>query len=126
MDRRQTFIMVTIGAVFWFAAAVVIHIAPWLFQNDAFTLGLFAATIPLAWAFIRMAIWLARLQPQHVLPATAVTVTTGALLDGAFITCFTGLYGNNPATIMIGAAWLLWGVGLLLLLAYGMSRRAST
>ena len=123
MDSRITILMVTIGATFWLVVALIIQLMPWLFKGGPVTMVLFIATIPVGWMFLRMMVWLADLSPSDYLPATAVTVATGTLLDGVFITWQRDIYGSNPEIIMIGAAWILWGIGMLLIMAMIMARQ---
>ena len=59
------------------------------------------------------------------LAPVAIMCVTGLLLDGVAISRFPSLDGSSPEHVMLGAAWLLWGVGVLLLLALIMQRYAS-
>lgn len=114
--------LVAIGAFFWFLAALVIHYVPVLFSGGVQTLLLFLGVIPTAWGFNRMVARLVKLKTDELLFGLTVVCVTGLVLDGIFLTWVRSLYGADTETILVGAAWLLFGVGIILTTAMLMSR----
>ena len=59
------------------------------------------------------------------MPAVVIMSFTAMLLDGLALTFFPGLYGLPPASLLVVAALLLWGVGLIQVVAYVWPRRVE-
>lgn len=118
---RQVASMVAFGLVFWLVAALFIRLAPFgLFDRAEGTILLFALTVPLAWISVQFAKWIAVLAPDQLLPGVAVASAAAMLCDGIGLIWWS-LYGEGDR--LAGAAWLLWGVGLILLSAFFDGRR---
>ena len=118
MDTRTTMIMIVVGAIFWFIAAMVVRLFPALFGGDLVTIVLFVASVPIAWIYVKIVMKIMGLTAKNILPAAIVSVITGTLLDGIFMTWLPTLYGTDSAVNFVGAAWILWGVGLISMAAY--------
>ena len=119
---RHLPLYVGLGAIFWLAAALFIRFA----GDRLFHLGnpwlsvLFAASVPVGWLFIVVCLRVGGLGQREALAPVAIMCATGLLLDGVAISSFPSLYGASSEQVMLGAAWLLWGVGALLALALAM------
>ncbi|PAX07071.1 hypothetical protein CKY28_13555 [Sphingomonas lenta] len=123
LSDRQAAILVAFGLAFWLVAALFIRIAPFdVFGRDVGTILLFAATLPLAWASVRVAERIAALAPDQLLPGVALASAAAMLCDGVGL-IWWGLYGDGDR--LPGAAWLLWGVGLILFAAFLDGRRRT-
>ena len=48
----------------------------------------------------------------------ALATAAATFCDGIALTWFRGLYGTDPERIVLGAAWILCGAGMGLLLGY--------
>jgi hypothetical protein len=46
--------------------------------------------------------------------------TLAGLCDGIALTWMPSLYGNELSEALLGAAYIIWGVGIILILAYVM------
>jgi hypothetical protein len=117
-------ILAVVGAVLWFLAAMFIRFAgPLGAFRGVWVPILYALAGPLlapAVLFGRRAGGAGR---DRILASVAVMCVTALFLDGVALAWFRGLYGSDPAVILGGAAWLLWGVGVALILALFTRRR---
>jgi len=100
----------TIGVVFWLLAVLIVHygVPAGLFDGWS-RIILYVVTAALTWAGIvmagRSAGW------DDLLPAVCVATAAATFCDVAAMTWTPGLYGSNPARVLSGAIWILWGVG---------------
>jgi len=122
--RGQKIVLALMGAVFWFVAALVVRwtAADWAGQSGATALVfvlIVAATVPALFLGSRVA-GVGRDQLQA---AATIMVAMAALLDGIALTWFSTLYGDDPATVLAGAAAILWGAGVALVLGIVLQRR---
>lgn len=119
--------LAVLGIVFWFLAALTIRLlGPAVFAQQGLALALvFALTVPIAWAFVWAGALTSGARGAAVFPTSALMTSVAMLCDGVAVTFFPALYGLPPATLHLGAAWILWGAGLLQLIAFGWSRRGA-
>lgn len=120
-------VFVALGVVLWFVAALMFRlVGPTLLSpgNPALPL-VFALSIPVAWAFLWVGTTAIGVRGAAVLPAVVVLSFTAMFLDGLALTFFPALYGLPPASLLIVAALLLWGVAWIQLLAFVQSRRTG-
>ena len=111
--------VVVLGLVFWFAAAMAVRIGSTAgFFGPGASAIAFAVAIPVCWLSVLFIKKVARLATGQMLPGVAVGTMTATFADGIALTWGRGLYGSDPALTTLGAAWILWGVGLFLLFAY--------
>ncbi|MBD2769514.1 hypothetical protein IC235_16625 [Hymenobacter sp. BT664] len=125
MNTRKLLLSLVLGIVFWlFAARFVRYFGPYFFTgHPPRLLALYAATVPLSWLFIQIAKRLGRLTPPELYDSAVVMTGVATLLDGLALTFQQSLYGESSAVVLLGAAWILWGVGCGLALAYGLRGR---
>ena len=112
----RTLSLILLGAVLWFLAAVFIRLAmPWgLFSGGYATAILFGITALLAPVLLSSVHRLTAGGEGPRLPTAAILCLVGGLLDAVAMTWSPELYASNPARLVAGAAWLLFGVGALL------------
>lgn len=119
LTRGQLAAVIVIGVAFWFAAAMTVQFGSSAgFFGPTASAVLFAVSIPICWLSVLLTKKLARLQAGQTLPGIAIGLVAATICDGAALTWGRGLYGSDPAQIVYGAAWILWGVGFFLLFAY--------
>ena len=105
------------GVLLWFAAAMAIRFAPdTMFARGTAIACAFAAALPLGW----LAVWatrrIASLSPAQVLPGVVIACASAMLCDGIGFT-WTSIYGADHPDLVPAAAWLLWGVAIILVIA---------
>ncbi len=118
MTVGRTLLFLVIGAVAWYLAALLIR-----FYGDVLLTGGWEhrATVAVAALAAPLVTWLvarATGTPPHAMThPMALMVMIAVLLDGLAVTWAPELYGGPGPTLSYGAAFLLWGVGCLLLSA---------
>ena len=121
---RQFVILALMGALFGFIAALVVRwtASDWAGHDSATVLVfvlIVAATIPALFLGARAA----GVGRDLFLAVGSIMVGVAALLDSIALTWFRPLYGADPATVLAGAAAILWGAGIALVLAIVLQRR---
>ena len=109
---------VLIGVVFWFVAAMMVRfMGTVVFDPKSINMVLlFALSFPFGFACVRLIGFILGLRGAAFLPAVVVMTMIATLLDGIAFT-WTSLYGLPIESMVYGAAWILWGVGCILLFA---------
>lgn len=111
--------VIVIGLGIWFAAAMAVRFGgPAGFFGPTASVAAFAVALPVCWLSVLFAKRVAQLQAGQTLPGIALGTAAAAFCDGIGLTWGNGLYGSDPAQVSYGAAWILWGVGIFLLIAY--------
>jgi len=108
----QVVAMALVGFVFWFAAAMTVQFgAPLGILGPVASAALFAVSFPVAWlGVLLLAIPLAGLHPRQYVNGVVIGTCSATICDGIALTWFRGLYGTDPELVLLGAAWILWGV----------------
>lgn len=127
LGQKKTILSVILGAVFWFAAAMIIRFC----GESVFTEGnnyrilAFILLFPLSYVFILITQKVADLQSNELLNSVAIVTMTAMFLDGIALTWFRGLYSDKYEVSHYGAAFILFGVGVGLLLSYLMNKEKA-
>jgi len=121
---RQTVMLALMGALFWFVATLVVRwtAVDWAGRDGATVLVfvlIVIATIPALFMGARVA----GVGREQFLAMGAIMVGVAALLDSIALTWFRPLYGTDPAIVLAGAAAILWGAGIALVLGIVLQRR---
>ena len=124
LTTSQTFALALIGAAYWFVAALVVRwtATDWV-GNNAMTAVVFILIIVATVPALLLGYRLAGISRSRASSGATVMTATAALLDGVALTWFPALYGSNPAVILGGAAAILWGAGVALVLGIMLERR---
>lgn len=80
-------------------------------------------SVPCVWFLVWTSRQVAALAPDQLVPGVALATAVAAICDGVALTWFPALYGEIGASRDLGAAWLLWGVGVGLILTLVIARR---
>ncbi|WP_016949119.1 DUF5367 family protein [Anabaena sp. PCC 7108] len=113
-------LFVSLGIIFWFIALLFIRFAgDHLFVNgNPWLILFFILSIPIAWVLVKIGAIIGKVEGEKLLIATVLMSLTALLLDGVALTWFQNWYGLEPAQLLLAAAWLLWGVGVGLMIGY--------
>ena len=127
ISNSKLAIWVLIGVVFWFVAAMMVRfMGTVVFDPKSINMVLlFALSFPVGFASTRLIGFLVKLRGAAFLPAVVVMTMVATFLDGIAFT-WTSLYGLPAESMVYGAAWILWGVGCILLFALLDSREQKS
>lgn len=120
-------LFVGLGFLLWLGFLLAIRaVGADIFATGSPTLiAVFVGTVPLAWATIALIAALTGVAQADMLKPVALMCTTALLLDGIAVG-FTDLYGPTSDQIEAAAAFLLWGVGVTLLIAMWLARQTTS
>ncbi len=125
MTQIQIVRSVGYGLAFWFAAAMLIHLAPALFDGGTINAALLAVSIPICWATMPVARIACGVDDARLLEATVIAIAVATFADGIGLTfAADALYAGLSPASQFGAAWILWGAGWLLVFAWQRSHRS--
>lgn len=120
-------VFVALGAFFWFLAAMAFRfLGPAVLAPGTAVVPLiFALGVPIAWAFVWAGTTAIGVRGAAVMSAVVIMSATALILDGLALTFFPSLYGLPTASLLLVGAFLMWGVGLILVIAFVQTRRAG-
>lgn len=126
LGRKQLAILIVLGVVFWFVFAMAVRFTSGLgIFGGVVGVATFLLSIAIGWLIVLLLRRLAGLSVGQLVPGVALSTAAAALCDGIALTWMPSLYGTEPAEVLLGAAYILWGVGVLIILAYVMAVRES-
>ena len=109
----------------WAVAAAAIRFLPGLF-TDPVQGGLsFVTTVPVAWLSVVLTRRIGSLDRDRLLAGVGLVGAVAMMVDGLVLRWAPSIYGAQDTTVRLGAAWLLWGYGISLLIALVISARGS-
>ncbi len=126
LSLSQIFKLALYGLVLWFIAALMIQFGrPLGFFEGIKGVAAYLVAIPISIWFVPVAVRVAGLEPNQVLPGITVSVVAAVLADGVGLNWGSALYGGPGASLASGAGWLLWGVGISLAYGFWQSQRVA-
>jgi hypothetical protein len=105
-------VLVLLGIVLWAIAAAYIRWLPGSLANPTQGAIGFMISVPVGWLSVRLVRRLASLRHDELLAGVCLVGATAMMLDGLVLHWVPQVYGETPAVIRLGAAWLLWGYGV--------------
>ena len=123
---RQVAVLLLLGALCWAGAVGMIRFGGGvhLFDGTWMTAVTFLVTLLGSYAVVWACLWAARLDEADALVAGALVSAAALMLHGVTLTWAPDLYGHDPDVVRLGSAWLLWGVGAALGMAWLRTRGA--
>ena len=120
MKKSDFVLFVILGAIFWLSAALIIRFSgdTVFSENNPMLLLFYVLAIPLTFVFMFVTKWISKYELVNLLRPAVIMVFTATFLDAIALTWFRNLYSPSFEVALLGAAWILWGVGLGLLMAY--------
>ena len=127
MKNSKILLLVILGIVFWFTGAMSVKFlgSSVFSESNPYRILFFALLFPISYIFIYISIKIAKLEKSEIFYAVAIMTMVATLLDGSALTWFSQLYADSHEVAHYGAAWILWGAGVGLLLAYFMTERKN-
>jgi hypothetical protein len=126
LSMTQIIISALFGASLWFLAAMIVRaLGPIGALAGVTRMITYALVIPGTVPAVIMGQKLARLARGQILPGVAVMTMTALLLDGVAFAWFPALYSRDPAILIAGAAVILWGAGIGLVIGFVMDSRPA-
>ena len=127
LSNRQTVLLIVIGAVLWFLAAIILRlIAPMGALEGSARFFTYALVIPGTLPFVLLTRALVKLFPHQLFTGVAVATTTALLIDGIVIAWFPAVYGGSLPQVTNCAAIILWGAGIGLALAFILNKGTTS
>jgi hypothetical protein len=122
LTPTQIVTLVIYGAVVWFLAAMLVRvIAPMGAFSGTWHIVTYVLVVPGTVPAIWIARAIAKLARGQTAIGIMVATAPAGLLDGVAFAWFPGLYGPDPAQWLAGAALILWGAGVGLVLGILMN-----
>jgi hypothetical protein len=125
LNSQQLLVVSSLGVLFWFVFAMLIQLGNRLGTfGGAIGAMTFLGSIPVAWLLILVIKTMAGLTTGQIFTGLGISSAIAGLCDGIALTWHPSLYGSEASTALLGAAYILWGVGVILILAYVMDNMA--
>lgn len=121
LSSKQLLVVISLGVFFWFVFAMVIRFGSELgILGGTIGAATFLFSIPIAWLLIVGIKAIAGLVTGQIFAGLGISTATAGLCDGIALTWMPSLYGNESSSALLGAGYILWGAGVILILAYVM------
>jgi hypothetical protein len=121
LSSKQLLIVCSLGVFFWLVFALVIRFGNGIgIFGGAIGVVTFLFSVPIAWFLILGIKAMAGLHTGQVMTGLGISSATAGLCDGIALTWMPSFYGNESSAALLGAAYIIWGVGIILILAYVM------
>lgn len=120
-------LFVVLGAIFWLSAALAVRLigAAAFSPGNVFLVVMYSIACPLLWLAIFIASRISGVPLNQMFKPTVLMTMVAMFLDGIAISWATGLYGTDPSVVMHGAAWILWGAAVGILIAWLLADRSD-
>jgi hypothetical protein len=126
LNSKQLLVVISLGVFFWFVFALLIRFGNELgIFGGAMGAATFLFSIPVAWLLIIGIKAMAGLMTGQIFAGLGISTATAGLCDGIALTWMPSLYGNESSSALLGAGYILWGAGVILILAYVMDAGSS-
>lgn len=124
MKSSKLTLSIILGIVFWFSGAITVKLlGDYVFtESTPLKILMMALAFPMLYAAVFISQKFAKLNQSEILTATVVMNFAATLLDGTFLVFYRQIYHNIYEISHYGAAWILWGGGAGVLIAYLMTK----
>lgn len=127
MKSSKFLLYAALGFVFWLNGVFAIRLlGPHILTEDNPLLILgFLIAVPVTVITIMITKWLGKCQYSELLRPITIMTFTATTLDAIAFTWFSSIYSTDDPTALNGAAVILWGAGLGLMMAYYLEARGQ-
>ena len=128
---RQMSILALTAVLFWIVATAAIRFFPGALVDPLRGDLAFGVSIPVCWLCVVAVRRWADLTREQLVAGVAFVAALAMLIDGSALRWAHRVYGDGAEVYRLGAAWLLWGYGVSLVIAlamaggWGVSRRGA-
>jgi hypothetical protein len=126
LNKVQILVLTGLSVIFWVLATLYIRLLPGAFTGPIQGPIGFITTLPIAWLSVLLTRSVARLSATQLLPGVAIVGALAMMIDGIALRWLPYVYSNDQMIVRLGAAWLLWGYGVSLCVAFLMSISAHS
>ncbi|MBX7174472.1 MAG: DUF5367 family protein [Pyrinomonadaceae bacterium] len=128
MKNSKLILLIILGIIFWFNGAISVKLlGNYVFTEDSpYKIEMFVLAFPMLFLAIFIAIKAVKLNHSEILTAVVVMNFAAVFLDGIALNFFRQIYHDVYEISHYGAAWILWGGGAGLLIAYLMTQNNIT
>lgn len=125
LKTSKVMLFIVLGVVFWLTGLLMVRFGGDLFfaADSPWRIVIYILSFPLLWVALWIASTVSRTPMNELLEPVTIMTFAAIFLDGLVIGFLPQAYGDDPGHVMRGAAWILWGGGVGLFLAWFLSRR---
>jgi Family of unknown function (DUF5367) len=123
MKNSKLILLIVLGVVFWFTGVISVNLlGNYVFtESSPYKFVMFILLFPMSYLFILISQKAAKLKKSEILKAVTIMTITACFCDEIALSWFRQIYSENYEVSHYGAAWILSGVGVGLLIAYFMN-----
>jgi hypothetical protein len=126
LTDHQIVLLVIIGALLWFLAAIILRIIAPMGALEGFARAItYALVIPGTLPFVLLTKRIVKLRADQLFSGVAVATTTALLIDGIVIAWLPAVYAGTLPQIVNCVAAIFWGAGVGLALAFILNKGAN-
>ncbi len=123
ITAQQRMISIALGAALWFTAAMIVHFLPWAMDGGMGSLIMLAVSLPNALITIWLYERLVKPARGGLLPSMVWGMITALLMDGLAVSFAPQIYAGVSSATQYGAALIMFGAGVILLLTLMRDQR---
>jgi Family of unknown function (DUF5367) len=123
MKNSKLIVCVLLGVVFWFNGAMTVKLlGNYVFtESSPYKFIMFLTLFPTIYVFFLICRKIANIQKSEMLKAVVIMTITASFCDEIAFIQFRQIYSESYEVSHYGAAWILTGVGVGLLIAWLMN-----
>ena len=127
MKTSKLLILIVLGVVFWFNGAITNLLGNYVFtESSPYKFVMFILLFPTTYLFFLVCQKIAKLQKSEILKAVVIMTITATFCDEIAFIQFRQIYAESYEVTHYGAAWILSGVGVGLLLGFFMNHEKES
>lgn len=111
-NAKATSLLVFLGSMFWLAAALVVRSGAAAWLESGFRGIMYVAAVPITFGFFAVTMRLLALPRVQMAHVAALLIVSATVLDALAMNLVPALYAETPEVLHYGAAFILWGVAL--------------